>query len=271
MTGTWMLALADIRSATHRRWLLVVTAIGIVAIGVVAALAFGSASGLARTDRWHAGVAGVVLLVGLLVAMGLGATALSRDGDSGFFGMLHVAGARREVLAIARVLARVAELAVVIAVWALTTQIGSLALGLGLDGPLAVHLLTMSLNLAIVALVAAAASAIVGRGSSSFLALVTYVGMQSFSRLGNAADQHLIVSWGGASQAIRTILPRFITSPLITDLQNRGKGGPVAPRDNVGGAVALAHVSNLSAILWTLLWCATLAALAVNGMRRRAL
>jgi prolipoprotein diacylglyceryltransferase len=124
-----------------------------------------------------------------------------------------------------------------------------------------------------VALVAAAASAVVGGGSAGTLALIAAVTTQAFTRLGNAADQGLVgnPSVGNAAKAIRTALPRYIDSPMIADLQTRGQGGPVAPRFEVNGAIATAHASSWGDVLWTLLWCLALAALAANAMRRRSL
>src|SRR5262249_53656880 len=139
---------SEVRVEGRRPWFLAAASLGLVGVVVSGAVAAGR-GGLDRTDAYRAGGATTLLVVGPGVAVGLGATAVQRDAASGWLGLLVGAGARRGRLALARGLARLALVLATVAVWGVALQVGSAALGEGLDGPLAVHTCAMAENLAL--------------------------------------------------------------------------------------------------------------------------
>jgi hypothetical protein len=67
------------------------------------------------------------------------------------------------------------------------------------------------------------------------------------------------------------VLPRSIVSPMIADLQNRGQAGIAGPRLDINETVVHMTGSSVLTVLWTLMWCAIFAGLALAAIRRRAL
>jgi hypothetical protein len=263
--------MADLRGAPRRRWLVATVLAGLLA---VVAIVFDVANrdGQDALDRFHGGAFAVLLIGGLVVAFGLGATALNRDSDSGYFGLTHVAGAPRGAIVLARILARIATLGGVVFAWWASLQVGEAAIGLGFDAPLAVHSLAMFENLSLVLIICAACSTILGPGSAAFLGGVGYVLAQSAVNLKAATDVGLIASsWKGAIRVAHATLPRIVSSPLLADVGNRGRGGPAAARFEINGSAVPIAAAQWTTVLWTLAWCLVFVALAVRGMRNRAL
>jgi hypothetical protein len=241
------------------------------AIAVVAAAAAATDSGLAREDALRAGGASLLLLGGLVVAVPLGAGALNRDAATGHLGLLVGSGASRAEVAAAAVGARIAALAAVLVLWGLALQAGSLALGLGLDGPLAVHALAVAVGLLLTLLAAAAASSAVGPVAAGAFGLIAFIAAQAAVNLKAAADQDLIGTAGEAVTAVYYVVPRAIVSPMISELQARDEGGPAAPSLEINDNPVLVPASGWGSVVWTLAWCALLAIACVAGLRRRPL
>jgi hypothetical protein len=102
--------------------------------------------------------------------------------------------------------------------------------------------------------------------------LLILVVAQSVVNLQAAGDQVLIGSEARpAVSAAYYVLPRAIVSPMIADLQNRGEGGVAGPHLDINQSVVQMTASSGLTVLWTLLWCAILGALAALAIRRRAL
>jgi hypothetical protein len=243
-----------------------------VALTVLAAGVAATHEGLVRADSYRAGAATILLLLGLAVALVLGATAVNRDGDAGFLGLLAGAGLSRADLALGRLGSRLAALLAVLAVWGVAFQIGSAALGRGLDGPLAVHTLCMVENLILVLVSAAAVSTVLGPTVSGIVGIIVLVVAQAVVNLKAAADQTLLGSVARPSvRAAYYVFPRSVSSPMIVDLQSRGQGGAAAPRLEINGALVRVPAAGWDTVLWTLLWCALFAALCATGLRRRTL
>jgi hypothetical protein len=264
------LAGAELRGLTRRRWLLVAAAAGLAVIVLSAALAAGDA-GIERDDTFRSGGASLLLLGGLVVAIGLGAAALNRDADSGHLGILAAAGPGRARLAGAAVLARVAALIGVIAAWGLALQLASAALGRGLDGPLAVHTLSAAENLLLALLAAAAVSSVVGGIAAGIVGATLYVLAQAVVNLEAAADQNLVGTAETGVRAAYLVLPRIVVSPMIFLLQARDEAGPAAPQMEINGTVVFVPASAWTSVVWTLAWCAGIGLLAAYGLRRRPL
>jgi hypothetical protein len=255
----------------RRPWFLAAAALGLVGVAVSGAVAASRPAG-DRADAYRAGGASTLLIVGLVVAIGLGATAVQRDAASGWLGLLVGAGARRGRLAVARALGRVALLLATVAVWGVALQVGSAALGRGLDGPLAVHTCAMAENLTLALLAAAALAPIFGPIVCGVFALVVVAASQAFVNLKAAADQSVIGAvTKPAVNAGYYLLPRAVGSPMIVALQARGEAGPAAPRLEVNGALVHVPAADVATVVWTLLWCGLFLAVLVAGLRRRAL
>ena len=180
-------------------------------------------------------------------------------------------GASRREVAAAALLARVAALVVIVAAWAVALQVGSLALGLGLDGPLAVHSLAVFVSLLLTMLAAAAASSVVGPVPAGVFGVAVFISAQAAVNLKAAADEDLIGTAGGLVDALYYVVPRAIVSPMISDLQARDAGGPAAPTVEINDNPVLVPASGWGSVLWTLAWCALLAIACVGGLRRRPL
>jgi hypothetical protein len=243
---------------------------GLLAVVVIAATA-AAETGLDRSDEFRSGAAALLLLGGLAAAVPLGSAALNRDAAGGHLGLLVGSGASRREVAGAALAARVAVLAVIVAAWGVALQVASLALGLGLDGALAVHTLAASVGLLLTLLAAAAASSIVGPVAAGAFGLVVFVAAQAAVNLKAAADQDLIGTAAEAVTAVYYIVPRAIVSPMISELQGRDVGGPAAPSLEINDNLVLVPASGWGSVLWTLAWCALLAVACVSGLRRRPL
>ena len=238
---------------------------------VVIAAAAAADSGLEREDALRSDGAALLLLGGLVAAVGLGAGALNRDAAAGHLGLLVGSGASRREVAAAALLARVVALAAIVAAWGVALQVGSLALGLGLDGPLAVHTLAASVGLLLTLLAAGAASSVVGPVAAGAFGLVVFIAAQAAVNLKAAADQDLIGTADAAVSAVYYVVPRAIVSPMISELQGRDVGGPAAPSLEINDNLVLVPASGWGSVVWTLAWCALLAIACVAGLRRRPL
>lgn len=242
-----------------------------VALALVAAAVAATHEGLAREDSLRRGAASLLLLGGLALAIALGGGALNRDAESGHLGLLVGNGATRPQVVAAAVGARLAALAAGIALWGLALQAGSLALGMGLDGPLAVHTLAVAEGLALTMLAAAAASSVVGPVAAGAFGAVVYVVAQAAVNLKAAADQGLIGTADAGVELLYYLGPRAITSPMISALQARDAAGPAAPQVEINDNVVLVPAAGWPTVAWTLAWCVLLALLCATGLRRRPL
>lgn len=254
----------------RRRWVQVAIAAG-VALAVVATAVAAGHDGLAREDSLRRGASSLLLLGGLALAVALGSAALNRDAESGHLGLLVGSGASRPEVTAAAVGARLMVLVAGIAAWGIALQLGSLALGLGLDGPLAVHTLAVAEGLVLTLLAAAAASSVVGPVPAGAFGLLVFVVAQAVVNLKAAADQGLIGTADATINLFYYLVPRAVTSPMIAALQARDAAGPAAPRVEINHNVVLVPASGWGSVLWTLAWCALLAIACAGGLRRRPL
>jgi hypothetical protein len=254
----------------RRAWYLGVVAAGVLAAVLVAAVAAGH-DGRVRDDSFRSGSASLLLVGGLTLALTLGATAISRGAESGHLGLLVGSGAARAEVALGRVIARLAALAVGIAVWLVALEIAGAAIGRGGDGPLAVHAAATGATDAIVLLAAAATSTVLGPAVAAIVGLMVHVTAQAVVNLQAAADQGRLGAWSRLANVTYNLLPRAVLSPMIVELQNRGQGGPAAPQFEINQLVIPLSAAGIGTVLWTIFWCALLAFLCVNGMRRRTL
>jgi ABC-2 family transporter len=252
----------------RRPWVVAFLAAGIVLAAVVAAVAAPD-SGQERLDSLREGAAALLLLGGLALAVGLGSGALNKDGDSGHMGLLLGGGATRAQLATGAIGARLAALLAIVACWGLALQAASAALGLGLDGPLAIHTLAVVEALVLTLLATAAASAVVGPVAAGAFGLIVYVAAQGMANVKAAVDLHVITGATGLVDALYHVLPQVPTSPMISNLQARDHGGVAAPQIDINGVIAYVPASGWDTILWGLLWCAIFAGLCYTGLRRR--
>jgi hypothetical protein len=265
-------ALLDVqaRRLARRPALRAAFAAGVLVIAIAGAVA-ASDDGLAREDALRRGTASLLLLGGLAAALWLGSAALNRDAGSGHLGLLAGSGATRPQLAAAALGSRLAALAAVLAAWAVAAQAASLALGLGLDGPLAVHALAVAEGLALTLLAAAAASGVVGSVAAGLFGAAVYVAAQAAVNLKAAADQGLIGTADTLVDVLYHVVPRAIVSPMIAQLQIRDEAGPAAPRLEINDNVVLVPAAGWTTVLWTLAWCVLLGILCASGLRRRTL
>lgn len=258
----------QIRRLGRRRWIQVVVAAG-AALALVAVAVAATHEGSIREDTLRRGGAALLLLGGLVLAIGLGSGGLNLDASTGHLGMLTGAGASRPELVAGAVGARVAVLAATGLLWGLLLQGGSLVLGLGLDGPLAVHTLAVAEGLLLAMLAAAAASAVVAPGASAAFGVSIYVVAQAVVNLKAAADQMLIGTSGGLVRTLYFLFPRTVTSPMIADLQLRNAAGAAAPRVEINDNTVFVPAAGWDTVAWTLAWCILLALLCATGLRRR--
>lgn len=254
----------------RRRWVQVGAAAG-VALALVAVAVAATHDGAVREDSLRRGAAALLLLGGLALALALGAAALNLDAETGHFGALSGSGASRPELVAGAVGARLVVLLGAGAAWAVVLQAGSLVLGLGLDGPLAVHALAVGEGLVMAMLAAAAASSVVGPAAAGIFGGSVYVVAQAAVNLKAAADQGLIGTADVGVRALYYIAPRAVTSPMIADLQLRNAAGAAAPRVEVNQNTVLVPAAGWDTVLWTLAWCVLLGLLCAAGLRRRPL
>ena len=268
MSRVGALVLMQLRRLSRRPWVQVAVATG-VALALVAVAVAATHDGMAREDALRRGAAALLLLGGLAFALALGSGALNNDAAGGHLGLLTGAGASRPEVAAGAVGARIVTLAVAGAAWTLALQAGSLVLGLGLDGPLAVHALAVGEGLLMAMLAAAAASSVVGPGASAVFGASMYILAQAVVNLKAAADQGLIGTADGLVRALYYVSPRAVTSPMIAALQLRDAAGAAAPRVEINGNTVFIHSAGWHTVLWTLAWCVLLALLCGAGLRRR--
>ena len=203
-----------------------------LALAVVAVVVAATHEGLAREDTLRRGAATLLLLGGLSLALALGSAALNLDAA---VGPLRDAPGRGRLAARA---GRRAPSAPASCCWRRPSRPGpwcwrpaSLALGLGFDGPLAVHTLAVVLGLLVAMLACAAASSIVGPVAAGIFGGAVYVARpgggqpQGGGRPG--PDRH---RRRAACRLLYYVAPRTVTSPMIADLQLRDEAGPAAPR-----------------------------------------
>lgn len=258
----------ELRRLSRRQWVQAAAAAGVVLAAVAVAVA-ATHDGDGRTDALRRGSATLLLLGGLAFALTLGAGALNNDAARGRFGVLTGAGASRPEIAAGAVGGRIGVLAVVIAAWGVVLQAGSAILGLGLDGPLAVHTLAVAEGLLMAMLAAAAASSVVAPAASWVFGASMYILSQGIVNLKAAADQDLIGTASGYVKAVYYIAPRAITSPMIRDLQLRDEAGPAAPRVEINHDIVFVPAAGWTTVAWTLAWCVLLALACSAGLRRR--
>lgn len=270
MTRLTGLVLAQLRRLSRRHWIQVGVVAGL-ALAVVAVVVASADDGAAREDTLRRGAAALLLLGGLSLALGLGSAALNLDARLGHFGMLRGGGASRPELVVGAVGSRVAVLTAAVAAWMVVLQAGSATLGLGLDGPLAVHALAVLLGLLVAMLAAAAASAIVGPVAAGIFGGAVYVVAQAAVNLKAAADQGLIGTADVGVRILYNVAPRTVTSPMIAELQLRNEAGPAAPRVEINENTVVVLAAGWDTVAWTVAWCVLLGLLCAAGMRRRPL
>jgi ABC-type transport system involved in multi-copper enzyme maturation permease subunit len=261
----------DLRIIARRRWILGVTLCGLVYLMILATIA-ADQTGQTRADTFQSNCASLLLIGGLIVAVGLGAGAFSRDTSSGYLGLLVGSGATPGRVGAVRILTRLAALIAILALWGVAIQLASLALGRGVDGPLMVHTVAWVVNCALVLCASAALASVIGPVAAGVFGLLVFVCAQAVVNLKADLDQGA-VSRGSQSfiDSIYSVLPRAIVSPMLADLQRRGHAGPAAPDININGLAVVVPASRLVDVLWTLLWILIFAALATYGVRRRQL
>lgn len=261
----------DLRILARRRWILGATLAGLVYLAIVGVIAAGQ-SGQSRMDALQSNSASLLLIGGLIVAVGLGGGAFSRDASSGYLGLLVGSGATPSRVGAVRILTRLAALVGILAIWGAGMQLASLALGRGLDGPLVVHTLAWVVNCALVLCASAALASVIGPVAAGVFGLMVFVCAQAVVNLKADLDQGAI-SRGSQTfvDSVYSILPRAIVSPMLADLQRRGQAGPAAPDININGLAVVVPASRLVDLLWTLLWILIFAGLATLGVRRRQL
>lgn len=255
---------------SRRQWVQIGVAAGL-ALALVATAVAATHEGSAREDALRRGAAALLLLGGLALALALGSAALNNDAGSGHLGALAGAGGTRPELAAGAVGSRLIVLLGALVAWTIVLQAGSLALGLGLDGPLAVHALAVALGLSVALLGAAAASSVVGPAAAGIFGGSLYVVAQAVVNLRAAADQGLIGTADALVGALYYIAPRTITSPMLADLQLRDAAGAAAPRIEINQNTVLVPASGWDSVAWTLAWCILLSVLCAAGLRRRPL
>lgn len=261
----------DLKILARRLWVQLAVVVGIGWIAVATLVATGE-SGRARIDTLEINGASLLLIGGLVVAVGLGAGAFSRDASSGYLGLLVGSGATPSRVGLTRLLARLAAMVAVLAIWALAMQAGSLALGHGFDGPLAVHAGAWVINCALVLCASAALASVIGPVAAGVFGLMVFVCAQAVVNLKADLDQGAISrSSRSFIDSLYSVLPRAIVSPMLESLQRRGVAGPAAPDININGLTVIVPAAHTVDILWTLLWILIFAALATYGVRRRQL
>ncbi len=263
------LARLDLRVLGRSRWSWAAVALGPAATIAIIIAALGSDAGMERQDTYRAGAASLLLLGGLVVALTLGATPVRAGIDSGRFGVLLGAGAGRTRLALGLVGARGLALMGVLAVWLVALQLGSLLVGEGLDGPLAVHVAAGYETLLVSMLAALMAATSVGPVAAWVFGLFVNVLAQAAVNLKAAADAGALGTADALASAFYFLWPRAITSPMIAELQVRDAAGPAAPQIDINQNIVTVPASEWDTIAWTLVWCGVIAWIVVVGLRRR--
>ena len=264
------LLILEMRRLGRRPWVLTGAAAGLVLALVVHGVA-ATHEGMAREDSLRQGAATLLLLGGLALAIALGSAALNRDAENGHFGMLVGAGASRPGLVVGAIGARLVLMVAVIGAWAIVLQAGSVVLGFGLDGPLAVHTLAAGEGLVLAMIACAAASSVVGPAAAGLFGGGVYVLAQAVVNLRAASTQGLIGTADTGVNLLYYIAPRTVTSPMIADLQLRNAAGAAAPRVEINGNTVFVPAAGWDTVVWTLAWCVLLALVCAAGLRRRPL
>lgn len=270
MARLWRLTTYELVHLLRRRWLWAVVIAGGVAIGIAALTTAGDAA-QTQSDDFRASAASVLLVGGLTLALALGATTIFSGGITGGLGLLVASGARRTEVTLARVAARLVTLVLTLGLWCAALQVASRALGRGWDGPLAVHVAAAGETHAVVLLATAAVSTVMGPAVSSFLGLIVHITAQAAVNLEAAADLGRLGSANRLAHVLYNLVPRAVSSPMIVELQNRGAGGPAAPRFEINSLPIPLPAAGIGTVLFTLFWCALFTVLCVAGMRRRTL
>lgn len=261
---------ADARATVRQRWFQGLAAAGVV-MAVLVGVAAANDSGQARVDALRAGSAGVLLLAGLGVALFLGSTAFVRDARTGYLGLLVGTGATPAQVGAGRLGVRVLGLVGIIAVWGVALQLVAVALGEGPDGQLAVHTLTMLVNLTLVLCASAALGSVIGAVAAGAFGVMVFISAQAAVNLKAAHDQGAIETGSTLIDAMYLAFPRAVVSSMVRDMQLRDVGGPAAPQVDVNGFIVIVPPSPAITWAWTLLWAAGFAMLALVGLRRRQL
>ncbi len=262
------LAETDLRAIARRLWWPIGVGLGVLAVVGIAVAAAGSST---TQDDYRADAASLILLGGLVIALGLGASAFYRAVGGGRLALLASAGPSRAHVAYGLLVSRVIALAITLGVWLVALEVGSLAIGEGLDGPLAVHVGAMFVSLSIALLAAGAAATSVGPYAAAIFGVIVYVLAQAAVNLNAAANDEALGTAGGLGRILYWIFPRTVTSPMIADLQARDVAGPAAPVIDINQNVITVPASGLGTLIWTLAWCVLLVLLAGLGLRRRPL
>lgn len=268
MSAFWLLVRADVLREVRRRWF-----IGVVVAGFVASLIVVISAKTASEidDTFRSGGASVLLLGGLVAALGLGSTAFWRDIQSGSLGLATATGTARGVVASSRAVSRLLMLAGVLAVWTITLVGGAVVAGLGLYGPFVTHALAEYVTLAITLLATAAASTVLGPWVAAIIGLMMHITAQATVNLSAAADVGRLGSANRLAHVAYNMLPHTIVSPMIAEMQNRDAGGPAAPQFEINSVPVPIHASTIGSVFWTIAWCGFLAWLCFVGIRRRNL
>lgn len=264
-------ATADLRALARGRWSWLAILLGPLAVGFIAARALNEPSGLAREDSFRSGAASLMLLGGLFVALTLGANAVKSGSTSGRLGLLLAGGAGRDAVSWSLVVSRAVALAAVFAVWGVALQIGSLSVGLGVDGPLAVHVAASYQSMLIALVAALAAATAVGPVAAWVFGGIVYVIAQAAVNLKAAADADALGTADPLGDALYYLWPRTVTSPMIADLQLRDAAGPAAPQIDINQNIVTVPAAGVSTVIWTLMWLGILAWIVSAGFRRRGI
>jgi hypothetical protein len=261
----------DLKILARRLWVQLVVVAGIGWIAIATLVAAGE-SGRARIDTLETNSASLLLIGGLIVAVGLGGGAFSRDASSGFLGLLVGSGATPSRVGLVRLLARITAMVGVIAIWTVAMQAGSVALGHGVDGPLVVHAGAWVINCALVLCASAALASVIGPVAAGVFGLMVFVCAQAVVNLKADLDQGAISrSSRSFINSLYSIFTRALVSPMLESLQRRGVAGPAAPDININGLTVIVPTAHTADVLWTVLWILIFAALATYGVRRRQL
>lgn len=265
----WLLVDLDLRALARSRWSWAALVLGPAAALAIALGAAGADAGMARQDDYRSGAASLLLLGGLIAALTLGATAVRSGIRSGRLGVLLAGGAGRTEVSWALVVSRTMALAGILALWLVALQIGSVAIGEGLDGPLAVHAAATLETLLVSLLAALMAATAVGPVAAWIFGLVVNVLAQAAVNLKAAADDDALGTADVLAQAFYFLWPRAITSPMISSLQARDAAGPAAPQIDINSNIVVVPASGWGTVLWTLAWCAAMGWVVSAGLRRR--
>ncbi len=269
--STFLLLLRrDALRESRRRWLLGAVVAGVVASVIVVIAGTGTIAA-DQVDGFRSGGASVLLLGGLVVALGLGATAFWRDIQSGSLGLAAAAGAPRAVIATSRVVSRLVLLGVCLALWTLVLVTGQAIAGHGMDASFIVHALAQFETLAVTLLTTAAASTVLGPWVAAIIGLMVHITAQATVNLSAAADLARLGTANRLAHVAYNILPHSIVSPMIAQMQNRDAGGPAAPQFEINNVPVPIHASSVGSVVWTLAWCAFIGWLSFVGLRRRNL